>query len=172
MDESCLGKLKILLVDDEERFRETWHRLLTGRGYDVITAENGQIALDILSNSQVNIIILERKMPVISGEDILEIINAKYPNIPVIIITGNGSMDIAVACMKKGAYDFIAKPFQTDQFLLTIKRAADKNNLERRKQTQEEIIQTLFDLNTEKKRLKTIINCMANGVMVTNRNLK
>jgi CheY-like chemotaxis protein len=61
-----LGKTKILLVDDEKRFRETWHRLLTGRGYDVITAENGQIALDILSESRVNIIILDLKMPVMS----------------------------------------------------------------------------------------------------------
>ena len=168
-----LGKTKILLVDDEKRFRETWHRLLTGRGYDVITAENGQIALDILSNSQVNIIILERKMPLISGEDTLEIINAKYPNIPIIIITGHRSMDIAVACMKKGAYDFIVKPFEVDQLLLAIERAEDKKNLEQKaKQTQDELIRTLFDFNTEKKRLKTIINCLANGVMVTNRNLE
>ncbi len=168
-----IGKTKILLVDDEKRFRETWHRLLTGRGYDVITAENGQIALDILSNSQVNIIILERKMPVVSGEDTLEIINTKYPNIPVIIITGHGSMDIAVACMKKGAYDFIVKPFEVDQLLLAIERAEDKKKLEQKaKQTQDELIRTLFDFNTEKKRLKTIINCLANGVMVTNRNLE
>ncbi len=168
-----LGKTKILLVDDEKRFRETWHRLLTGRGYDVITAENGQIALDILSNSQVNIIILELKMPVIRGEDTLEIINAKYPNIPVIIITGHGSMDIAVACMKKGAYDFIVKPFEVDQLLLGIERAEDKKKLEQKaKQTQDELIRTLFNFNTEKKRLKTIINCLANGVMVTNRNLE
>ena len=168
-----LGKTKILLVDDEKRFRETWHRLLTGRGYDVITAENGQIALDILSNSQVNIIILERKMPLISGEDTLEIINTKYPNIPIIIITGHGSMDIAVACMKKGAYDFIVKPFEVDQLLLAIERAEDKKKLEQKaKQTQDELIRTLFDFNTEKKRLKTIINCLANGVMLTNRNLE
>ena len=168
-----LGKTKILLVDDEKRFRETWHRRLTGREYDVITAENGQIALDILSNTQVNIIILERKMPVVSGEDTLEIINTKYPNIPVIIITGHRSLDIAVACMKKGAYDFIVKPFEVDQLLLAIERAEDKKRLEQKaKQTQDELIRTLFNFNTEKKRLKTIINCLANGVMLTNRNLE
>ncbi len=72
-------KTRILFVDDEARFRDTCCRLLTGRGYEVATAENGQIALDILSNSQVNIIILERKMPLISGEDTLEIIKvSKY----------------------------------------------------------------------------------------------
>jgi two-component system phosphate regulon sensor histidine kinase PhoR len=168
-----LGKTKILLVDDEKRFRETWHRLLTGRGYDVITAENGQIALDILSNSRANIIILEQKIPVISGEDTLEIINTKYPNIPVIIITGNGTIDSAVECMKKGAYDFITKPFQIDQLLFTIKRAEDKRTLEQKaRMSRDMIIRILHDLNAEKKRLKTIINCMANGVMVTNRNLE
>jgi len=166
-------KTAILLVDDERGFRESWHRLLTGRGYDVITAENGKIALNILSNSRVNIIILEHKMPVICGEDLLEIINKKYPHIPVIIITGHRSMDIAVACMKRGAYDFVVKPFEVDQLLLIIERAEAKRKLEQKaKQTQEELIRTLFHFNTEKKRLKTIINGLANGVMLTNRNLE
>ena len=166
-------KIRILFVDDEARFRETCCRLLTGRGYDVITAENGQIALNILSNSQVNIIILERKMPLISGEDTLEIIAKKHPDVPVIIITGHGTIDTAIECMKKGAYDFIVKPFEVDQLLLAIERAEDKKKLEQKaKQTQDELIRTLFDFNTEKKRLKTIINCLANGVMVTNRNLE
>ena len=166
-------KIRILFVDDEERLRDTCSRLLTGRGYDVITAENGQIALDILSNSQVNIIILERKMPLISGEDTLEIIAKKHPDVPVIIITGHGTIDTAIECMKKGAYDFIVKPFEVDQLLLAIERAEDKKKLEQKaKKTQDELIRTLFDFNTEKKRLKTIINCLANGVMVTNRNLE
>ncbi|NQT55436.1 MAG: hybrid sensor histidine kinase/response regulator, partial [Desulfobacteraceae bacterium] len=85
--------------------------------------------------------------------------------------TGHGTVDTAVECMKKGAYDFITKPFQIDQFLLTIKRAAEKKNLEQKaKQFQEENIRNLYDLNLEKSRLKTIINCLANGVMVINRN--
>jgi signal transduction histidine kinase len=72
--------------------------------------------------------------------------------------------------MKKGAYDFITKPFQIDQFLLTINRAAEKRHLEMKaRQFREENIRNLYDLNLEKSRLKTIINCMANGVMVTNR---
>jgi len=166
-------KIRILFVDDEERLRDTCSRLLTGRGYDVTTAENGKVALEILANVSLDLILLDLKMPVVSGEDTLEIINTKYPNIPVIIITGHGSMDIAVACMKKGAYDFIVKPFEVDQLLLAIERAEDKKKLEQKaKQTQDELIRTLFDFNTEKKRLKTIINCLANGVMVTNRNLE
>jgi two-component system phosphate regulon sensor histidine kinase PhoR len=168
-----LGKTKILLVDDEKQFKEAWYRLLTGRGYDVITAENGQIALDILSKTRVNIIILDLKMPVMSGEEVLEVIAKEYPDIPVVIITGNGTIDTAVECMKKGAYDFLTKPFQVDQLLFIIRRAEDKRTLEQKDRiSRDMIIRILHDLNAEKKRLKTIINCMANGVLVTNRNLE
>ena len=166
-------KIKTLFVDDEKPLRDTCRRLLTGRGYDVITAENGQVALEILAKESFDIILLDLKMPVMGGEEVLEITRKKYPHMTVIIIAGHGTLDSAVECMKKGAYDFITKPFQIDQFLLSIKRAADKRKAEiKERQTQEEIIQTLFDFNTEKKRLKTIINCMADGVMVTNRNLE
>jgi signal transduction histidine kinase len=166
-------KTKILVVDDEKVVREGCHRVLTGRGYDVLTAENGQVAMDLLGKDAVDIILLDLKMPVMSGEEVLEKTRARYPEIPVIIITGHGTVDTAVECMKQGAYDFITKPFQVDQFLLTINRAAEKRRLEEKARLyEEEKLRNLYDLNLEKSRLKTIINCMANGVMVTNRNLE
>jgi signal transduction histidine kinase/FixJ family two-component response regulator len=167
------GRHRILLVGDEKPLRDTTHRLLTGRGYDVIIAENGQTALDALSRITVDIFILDLKMPVLGCEELLETIHERYPDARVIIITGDENRDIAVACMKKGAYDFITKPFEFDQLLLAIERAEDKKKLQQKaKKTQDELIRTLFDFNTEKKRLKTIINCLANGIMVTNRNLE
>ena len=166
-------KIKILVVDDEKVIRDGCSRVLSGKGYDVITAENGQAALDILAKEPLDIILLDLKMPVMSGEEVLEITGEKYPDIPVIIITGHGTVDTAVECMKKGAYDFITKPFQIDQFLLIITRAAEKRNLEQKaRQFEQENIRNLYDLNLEKSRLKTIINYMGNGVMVTNRNLE
>ena len=163
--------IKILVVDDEKAIRDGCHRVLTGKGYDVFTAENGQQALDMLGKKPVDIILLDLKMPVMNGEEVLEKSHDRYPDIPVIIITGHGTVDTAVECMKKGAYDFITKPFQIDEFILTIKRAAEKRRLEQKaSQFEEENIQNLYDLNLEKSRLKTIINCLANGVMVTNRN--
>ncbi|MFH1954529.1 MAG: ATP-binding protein [Pseudomonadota bacterium] len=165
--------IKILVVDDERPIRDGCHRVLTGRGYEVITAENGQIALDILAKEPLDIILLDLKMPVIGGKEVLEVTRATYPDIPVIIITGHGTVDTAVECMKNGAYDFITKPFQIDQFVLTVQRAADKRKLEQKARLfEEENIRNLYDLNLEKSRLKTIINRMANGVMVTNRNLE
>lgn len=165
--------IEILVIDDEKPIREGCHRVLTGKGYQVITAENGQKGLDVLARQPVDIVLLDLKMPVIGGEEVLQITREKYPDIPVIIITGHGTVDTAVICMKSGAYDFITKPFQIDQFLLTITRAAEKRRLEKEAHRfKEENIRNLYDLNLEKSRLKTIINQMANGVMVTNRNLE
>jgi len=166
-------QIKILVVDDERVVREGCHRVLTGKGFDVLTAENGEQAMDVLPRESVDIILLDLKMPVMSGEEVLEKVQDQYPDIPVIIITGHGTIDTAVECMKTGAYDFVTKPFQLEQFLLTINRAAEKRNLGlKAKQFEEENIRNLYDLDLEKSRLKTIINCMANGVMVTNRNLE
>ena len=123
-------EIRLLVVDDEKPIREGCRRVLTGKGYEVITAENGQIALDIMAEEELDIILLDLKMPVMGGEEVLEITRKKYPDIPVIIITGHGTVDTAVVCMKNGAYDFITKPFQIDQFLLTITRAAEKRRLE------------------------------------------
>jgi len=165
--------INILVVDDEKAIRDGCHRVLTGKGYAVVAAENGKIALDILLKEAIDIILLDLKMPVMGGEEILGIVRKTYPDIPVIIITGHGTVDTAVVCMKSGAYDFITKPFQIDQFLLTITRAAEKRRLEQKAiQLKEENMRNLYDLNLEKSRLKAIINRMANGVMVTNRNLE
>lgn len=166
-------KIRILVVDDERVVREGCHRVLSGKGYEVFLAEEGKSALEILAKDDIDIMLLDLKMPVMGGEEVLGHSRKHFPDVPVIIITGHGTVDNAVECMKKGAYDFVTKPFQVDQFLLTIERAADKRMLEQRSRLYEEEKQrNLYDLNLEKSRLKTIINCMANGVLVTNRNLE
>ena len=163
-------KIKVLVVDDERVIRDGCHRVLSGKGFDVITVENGKEAMDALNEELIDMVLLDLKMPIMSGEEVLEKTSTQYPDIPVIIITGHGTIDTAVECMKKGAYDFITKPFQFDQFLLTINRAAEKRTLEQKaRQFEEENIKNLYDLNLEKSRLRTIINCIANGVMVNNR---
>jgi len=166
-------KLNILVADDEKPIREGCERLLTSKGFYVATAGDGRRVLEILERNPVDIILLDLKMPVMGGEEVLGITRERYPQIPVIIITGHGTIDTAVECMRSGAYDFVTKPFHLDQFLLTINRAADKIFTERRAVFfREENLKNLYDITIEKSRLKTIINCMANGVMVTNRNME
>jgi signal transduction histidine kinase len=163
----------ILLVDDEKRFRETSRRLLNRVRFDVILAENGREALDLLSENAVDLILLDLKMPVMGGEAFLKTMRPMYPHIPVIIVSGHGSMDIAVDCMTRGAYYVISKPVDPDLLVLTIERGLEKKRLEEQaKQCQEETVRNLLELNTEKKKLETIIHCLANGVMVTNKNLE
>jgi two-component system phosphate regulon sensor histidine kinase PhoR len=165
--------IRILVVDDERPIREGCHRVLTAKDYDTITAENGQEALEILAREMVDVVLLDLKMPILSGEEVLQAVQERHPEIPVIIITGHGTVDTAVECMKNGAYDFITKPFQIDQFMATVNRASEKRKLERQaRRYQEENIRNLYDLHMEKSRLLTMINCMANGVMVTNRSME
>jgi two-component system phosphate regulon sensor histidine kinase PhoR len=173
MAKSMTQAIRILLVDDEAMIRQSWNRLLSARGFQLLEAENGQAALDVLSKNSIDLILLDLKMPVMGGEEFLRVIRASHPDVPVIIITGHGTLDTAVECMKKGAYDFITKPFEIDHFLLTIDKAIERRNLEQKsKQYQEETVRNLIELSTEKKRLETIITCMANGLMVTNRNME
>ena len=81
----------ILLVDDEKQFRDSSQRLLTRKGYDVITAEDGQRALDFLCKNPVDLILLDLKMPVMGGEEFLQAMSPLYPDIPVVVITGHGT---------------------------------------------------------------------------------
>ena len=144
-------KIRVLVTDDERPIREGCHRVLTGKGYAVLLAENGQMALEVLEKEPVDILLLDLKMPVLGGEEVLEIVRTRHPQLPVIIITGHGTVDTAVECMKKGAYDFITKPFQLDPFLIVVQRAADKRRLEEKARLfEEERGKNLYDLALEK----------------------
>jgi signal transduction histidine kinase/FixJ family two-component response regulator len=166
-------KTRILVADDEKAIRDGCHRVLSSKGYEIRLAENGQAAVEVLASDRIDILLLDLKMPIMGGEEVLEIVRDRYPHMPVIIITGHGTVDTAVECMKKGAYDFITKPFQVDPFLITVRRAADKRRLEEQaRRLREENERNLYDLRLEKSRLRTIVQCMGNGVMVCNRRLE
>lgn len=165
--------IRILVADDEKAIRDGCRRVLVSRGYGVLLAENGREALELLASNPTDILLLDLKMPVMGGEEVLDVVREKYPAIPVIIITGHGTVDTAVECMKKGAYDFITKPFQVDPFLIIVGRAAEKRRLEERNRSlKEENERNLYDLNMEKSRIRTIIQCMGSGVLVCNRRLE
>ena len=139
-------------------------------GYRVITAANGQEALELLAAEPVNVVLCDLKMPVMGALEVLEEAGVRYPDIPVIIMTGLGTVADAVECMKKGAYDFVTKPFSIDHLSLVVKRALEKQLLEQQtRQLQEEQARNLYNLALEQSRMHTIVNCMADGVLVTNR---
>lgn len=163
----------ILVVDDEKVIRDGCSRILTPEGYRVLTAVHGQEALEVMATKAVNVVLCDLKMPVMGAVEVLEAVGARYPDVPVIIITGHGTVESAVECMRKGAYDFITKPFRADHLAIIVQRALEKQALERQaRQFQEERARHLYDLAMEQSRIRTIVNFMADGVLVTNRDLE
>ena len=163
----------VLVVDDEKVIRDGCCRILEPEGLQVLTAENGQKALELLEREPVNAVLCDLKMPVMGALGVLEKVRVSHPNIPVIIITGHGTIESAVECMKSGAYDFITKPFRADHLVLVVRRALEKQALERKAlQLQEERARSLYDLAAEQSRVRTIVSCMADGVLVTTPDLE
>ena len=163
----------VLVVDDEKVIRDGCSLILQPEGYRVITATNGQDALEVLRTEPINVVLCDLKMPVMGAMEVLEEAGRSCPDVPIIIITGHGTVADAVECMKKGAYDFVTKPFRIDHLILIVKRALEKQLLERQtRELKEEQARSLYTLATEQSRLHTIINCMAEGVLVTNRDLE
>jgi signal transduction histidine kinase len=160
----------VLVADDEEVLRVGCARVLKSEGYRVLAAANGREALDLLAAEPVNVVLCDLKMPVMGAVEVLEEAGSRYPDIPVIIITGMGTVDDAVECMKKGAYDFVTKPFSIDHLTLVVRRALEKQNLACiARQLQEERARNLYNLAMEQSRMHAMVNCMADGVLVTNR---
>jgi two-component system, OmpR family, phosphate regulon sensor histidine kinase PhoR len=165
--------MKVLLLDHEARLEPTCRQLLSASGHTLITAQEAHQALDHLSGDDIDIMLLHFPRPTTDGDPFLERVRRNQPKIPVVMITKDISADHALAYMEKGVYDFISDPIQSHQFLISMRRAQEKRKTEQRaSQIEDEIIRALLDFNTEKKRLKTIINGMANGVMVTNEDLE
>lgn len=113
----------ILLADDDENLRRVLEYQLTEAGYEVTTAADGAKALEIFSSEDFDSVITDLRMPKLSGLEFLEKIKAVNAEIPVIVITAFGEVETAVAAMKAGAFDYINKPFNRDEILLTLKRA-------------------------------------------------
>jgi DNA-binding NtrC family response regulator len=120
---------RVLIVDDEDKIRKVLTRLLEDEDYHVKSVENGQKAVSILVSYKPDIILMDQNMPGLNGIDALVSIKEKYPSITVIIITAHGEVSIAVDAIKKGAYDYLEKPFDNDKLLLLIKRATDHQRL-------------------------------------------
>lgn len=122
-------KAKIVVADDEPRIRKMICRLLMDEGYEVMPVENGREAVEALLSFQPDVILLDQQMPVMTGVEALEEIKQIAPNQVVLFVTAFGSISLAVDAVKKGAYDFIEKPFDNDKLLLTVGRAIEHSRM-------------------------------------------
>jgi DNA-binding NtrC family response regulator len=114
---------KILIVDDEESVRKILGIQLRRLGHETVEAPDGPEAIEALGESSFQAIITDLKMPKMDGLELLQRIRKHYPQIPVVMITAHGTIDTAVEAMKRGAFDYVTKPFNHDEFLKIIDRA-------------------------------------------------
>ena len=119
----------ILIVDDEKNYLVVLEALLSAEGYEIVTARDAKMAVSILREADLDLIITDMKMPGMSGMELLETCKKINPEIPVIMMTAFGSIEMAVEAMKKLAYDYIQKPFENDQLKLTVKKAMENHRL-------------------------------------------
>ena len=121
--------VKILIVDDEVNLLQSLSDVLKRKGYSVATARNGLEALEKLKERYFNMAIVDFKMPKMGGMELLEVMKERYPQTPVVILTGYGTIKSAVNTTKKGAYNYLIKPFSPDEILLIANKIMEEENL-------------------------------------------
>lgn len=112
-----MDKMKLMLVDDEERYLLTTAKLIKKKGIDVVTAQSGAQAMDLLKSHDIHVVILDIKMPGMDGFKTLRAIKTLYPPVEVIFFTGHATMDSAIEGLQFGAFDYIMKPADIDDIL-------------------------------------------------------
>ncbi|MFX0544562.1 sigma-54-dependent transcriptional regulator [Roseovarius sp. S1116L3] len=127
----------ILIVDDERDIRELISDILEDEGYTTRLAGNSDAAMAAIAAEQPGLLVLDiwLKDSNMDGIDILKAVKRDYPEVPVVIISGHGNIEIAVAAIKQGAYDFIEKPFNIDQLMVVIRRGMETSRLRRENST-------------------------------------
>ena len=145
----------ILVVDDEPRIREACRIVLEESGYHVTLAPDGSEVLRLIEAEHFDIILLDLMMPILSGFDVLSKVKSLHPDTIVIIITGYATLDHSVEAMKKGAFDFIPKPFTPDHLRVVVAKAIEHTR-------------ALRDIMETQSRMRVMINRISDGVMCAN----
>ncbi len=113
----------VLIVDDEKNYPRILSAVLEEEGFETLTANSGHEALEILKNTDVDLVLTDMKMPSMDGMELLERIKAKDTELPVIMMTAHGTVDRAVEAMQKGAYSYILKPFDNERLVVYVNKA-------------------------------------------------
>ncbi len=142
---NVFSQKRLLIIDDEENMRHMLSSMLKKSGYRVSTASNGSEALDMVDQTLYDFILCDLKMPGMNGMEFFEAARDKLWASTVIMMSAYGSIDTAVEAMKKGAYDFISKPFKLDEVLLALKKAEERESLKRENRWLKERIRKIQD---------------------------
>jgi PAS domain S-box-containing protein len=149
-----LHKPRILVIDDEPRIRDACILVLSDKGFDVSAAPDGEQGLQMIKEKHFDIVLVDLMMPTISGFDVLSEVRSHHPDTVVIVITGYATLEHSIEAMKKGAFDFIPKPFTPDQLRAVVEKSLRYTS-------------ALQDIADSKSRLGVMVNRLSDGVMTT-----
>ena len=130
-----MQKQDILIVEDERAQREMLRDFLTKEGHGVSVAENGEEAIKLVRARDLDVVVMDFKMPGRNGLDVLNDLKQINPELDVVMVTAYGTIETAVEAMKAGAIDYITKPIELDELLLILKKAAERKTLIRENET-------------------------------------
>ena len=119
---------RVLVVDDERAIRDTLREILEDAGYEVAVAEDGVKALEQFNQERYDVVLCDIKMPGMDGIELLDKLQAES-EVPVVMVSGHGTIETAVDALKRGAYDYIEKPVDLNRLLVSIRNALDKSHL-------------------------------------------
>jgi DNA-binding NtrC family response regulator len=128
-----MSEIKVLLVDDEPDFMEPLTNRLVLRKLDVVTAGNGADALALLERQPVDVVVLDVKMPGMSGLEVIRQLKKRHPLVEVIMLTGHANLEASIEGMEAGAFDYLLKPAQIDELVYKIQDAFQKKTLQEKK---------------------------------------
>ena len=156
----------ILVVEDDLEHRKAMVRILRNEGYTVLEADNGQDGLEQVLSKKVDIVVTDLRLPVMDGVELLKRAKAALPEVEVVLITGHGTVEVAVEAIKEGAYDFITKPIKKAQLQRVVEKAAEKQflsreNKELRSQLNQQASRRLIFGSAEMRRVATMIEQVA-----------
>jgi DNA-binding NtrC family response regulator len=147
---------KILIIDDEKSIRKTLREILEYEKYQVDEASDGAEGIAMVQKDKYDIVLCDIKMPKMDGIEVLDKVMAYSADIPVVMISGHGNIETAVEAVKKGAFDFIAKPLDLNRLLVTIRNAMDKSTLVTETKVLKKKVSKTFDMVGQSKAIQQI----------------
>ena len=154
--------VKILVIDDDENFLRSIKKTLYIHNYEADTLSNPAMVAKAINKEKYQAVLSDVKMPGINGLEVLDIVHQSFPSLPVLMISGQSDIKIAVDCIRKGAFDFIEKPVDPERMLVAVRNALSKSNLEDEKENIYNELADKYKIIGDSPGIKAVINTIQN----------
>jgi two-component system, NtrC family, nitrogen regulation response regulator NtrX len=156
-----MPKFRVLVIDDESAIRDSLKMTLEYEGYEVLGAATGQEGLSLAEREAPDLVLLDVKMPGMDGIEVLERLRSMNDSVPVIVVSGHGTISTAVDATKKGAFDFIEKPFASDRVLVSLRNALDHRQLRDENRSLKKAVEVRHQMIGDSRALENVMAAVA-----------